>query len=114
MNATLFAELLESVREGGSIHRGEREASRTLFVTAQQPISDDPELAPDAPAPYPFKWTRRIAVLFAGLFLSVLAGGVTPVSIAKSAKSASSACVRIYHEAQEEASTSAKTPQALA
>lgn len=59
MNDALFAELLESVREGGAILRGEREASRTLFVADQRPMTDDPELAPDtsspAPSPYPFK-----------------------------------------------------------
>jgi len=32
MNEELFAELLESVREGGAILRGERAASRTFVV----------------------------------------------------------------------------------
>lgn len=32
MNDELFAELLESVREGGAILRGEKEASRTFVV----------------------------------------------------------------------------------
>ncbi len=80
MNDALFAELLESVREGGAILRGERAASRTLFVTDQRPVSDDPELAP-APTPYPFKWTRRVVILLACLFLSVLAGGITSIVI---------------------------------
>lgn len=32
MNDDLFSELLQSVREGGAILRGEKEASRTFFV----------------------------------------------------------------------------------
>lgn len=32
MNETLFEELLESVREGGAVLRGEKEASRTFVI----------------------------------------------------------------------------------
>ena len=37
----------------------------------------------DAPAPYPFKWTRRLVFLLACLFLSVLAGGITGVVVSR-------------------------------
>ncbi len=51
-------------------------------------MAHQPDLIPDtasprADAPYPFKWTRRVAVLFAGLFLSVLAGGLTGVVVSR-------------------------------
>ena len=75
MNDALFAELLESVREGGAILRGEREASRT-FAVDQRHMGDEPAPTPDAtpsdaPASYPFKWTRRVALLL--LLFSFLA-----------------------------------------
>lgn len=51
-------------------------------------MNDDPELAsdspsPHAPSPYPFKWTRRLALLLTCLFLSVLAGGITAIFITR-------------------------------
>lgn len=37
MNEELFAELIESVREGGAILRGEKEPSRTYVYVAEGP-----------------------------------------------------------------------------
>ncbi len=51
-------------------------------------MAHQPDLTPDATSPraaspYPFKWTRRVVVLLACLFLSVLAGGVTGVVVSR-------------------------------
>jgi len=44
MNAELFAELLESVREGAAIVRGEKEPSRTFVIdTASQQLDPHQE-----------------------------------------------------------------------
>ena len=80
MRDQMFTELLESVREGGAILRGEQEASRRFEIEPPD-MPHDPYLAPTFTPPYPFKWTRRLVVLLACLFLSLLAGGVTGVVV---------------------------------
>ena len=40
MNDQLFAELLQSVREGGAILRGQKESSRTFVIEAASEQSD--------------------------------------------------------------------------
>jgi hypothetical protein len=43
MNNTLFAELLESAREGGAIFRGEKEPSRVFVL---DPVGKQPDQDP--------------------------------------------------------------------
>lgn len=85
MDDALFAELLQSVREGGAILRGEHQASRT-FVVDQRHMDGEPAPPRDpasSHAPYPFKWTRRVALLLACLFLSIFVGGITSIIITR-------------------------------
>lgn len=49
MDDVLFAELLESVREGGAILRGERQASRTFVINDGHEAQEEATTSAEAP-----------------------------------------------------------------
>ena len=74
MNEKVFSELLESVREGGRIHRGEQEASRTMqpelrHLAAMEDdytVYDKPNLKPSINNPVYWIWWTIGATLLVG------------------------------------------------